>query len=158
MNNVRNQMLWLTGAPLLVAFAISTVLGAPGLLFFAGQCVVAFTLLEAVNYVEHYGLLRGRTSGGTPERVSFRHSWNASERLSNMLLFNLQRHADHHANPTRPYSTLRHREESPQLPTGYPGMLLLAPSAARPCAAPATTSRAAPPGCWWTCSASGPSR
>ena len=110
----------------LVAFAISTVLGAPGLLFFAGQCVVAFTLLEAVNYVEHYGLLRGRTSGGTPERVSFRHSWNASERLSNMLLFNLQRHADHHANPTRPYSTLRHREESPQLPTGYPGMLLLA--------------------------------
>ena len=124
--NVRNQMLWLTGAPLLVAFAISTVLGAPGLLFFAGQCVVAFTLLEAVNYVEHYGLLRGRTSGGTPERVSFRHSWNASERLSNMLLFNLQRHADHHANPTRPYSTLRHREESPQLPTGYPGMLLLA--------------------------------
>ena len=123
---VRNQMLWLVGAMMMIALGFFAHWGAPGLLFFAGQSVVAFTLLEAVNYVEHYGLLRSRKSGGALERVNFQHSWNASERLSNTLLFNLQRHADHHSNPARPYSMLRHREESPQLPTGYPGMLLLA--------------------------------
>ena len=54
------------------------------------------------------------------------HSWNAAQVLTNRLLFDLQRHSDHHAAAGRPYQTLRHYEDVPQLPTGYAGMVLLA--------------------------------
>lgn len=121
-----NQMLWFVALPLMAAALLQWLWGWPALLFFFGQSAVAVLLLEAVNYVEHYGLVRERLHGGALERVTARHSWNASERLSNALLINLQRHADHHADPTRPYALLRHHDASPQLPTGYPGMLLLA--------------------------------
>jgi alkane 1-monooxygenase len=121
-----NQMLWFGAVPLLMALALGLAFGATAALFFIGQGVVAFTLLEAINYVEHYGLVRGRSGDGGFERVSAMHSWNASEWLSNACLINLQRHADHHADPSRPYPLLRHRDESPQLPTGYPGMVLVA--------------------------------
>jgi alkane 1-monooxygenase len=93
------------------------------------QAVVGFTLLEAVNYLEHYGLLRQRV--GVPgkeryERVEPRHSWNSNNVATNVLLFHLQRHSDHHANPTRRYQALRDFEEAPVLPTGYAGMILVA--------------------------------
>ena len=93
------------------------------------QAVIAFTLLEAVNYLEHYGMLRQRT--GAPgheryERVAPGHSWNSNNIATNVLLYHLQRHSDHHANPTRRYQALRDYEESPVLPTGYAGMILLA--------------------------------
>ncbi|HOL36624.1 MAG TPA: alkane 1-monooxygenase [Rubrivivax sp.] len=121
-----NQMLWFTASTLLVAAALFAVWGTAALVFFFGQSLVAITLLEAVNYVEHYGLVRGHTGAGALERVGIHHSWNSSQRLSNVMLLNLQRHADHHAYPARPYHLLRHHAESPQLPTGYPGMLWLA--------------------------------
>jgi len=54
------------------------------------------------------------------------HSWNSNNVASNVLLYHLQRHSDHHANPTRRYQALRHVEEAPQLPTGYAGMIVLA--------------------------------
>ena len=120
-----NQMLWFIAVPALLALALGLALGLQAALFFGGQAVVAFSLLEAINYVEHYGLVRG-VAGGTLERVTPRHSWNSSQRLSNACLINLQRHADHHAEPMRPYPLLRHHEDSPQLPTGYPGMVLMA--------------------------------
>lgn len=93
------------------------------------QAVVGFTLLEAVNYLEHYGLLRQRV--GLPgreryERVEPRHSWNSNNIATNVLLYHLQRHSDHHANPTRRYQALRDDAEAPVLPTGYAGMILLA--------------------------------
>jgi alkane 1-monooxygenase len=89
------------------------------------QSAVAISLLEVINYVEHYGLRRRRAANGfAPVRV--RHSWNSSHWLTNHFLFNLQRHADHHYRPGRRYPYLRHFEESPQLPTGYAGMILLA--------------------------------
>ena len=121
-----NQLLWFSASTLLVAAILYALWGAAALVFFFGQSLVAVTLLEAVNYVEHYGLVRGQARGGALERVGTQHSWNASERLSNVMLINLQRHADHHANPSRPYHLLRHHPDSPQLPTGYPGMLWLA--------------------------------
>ena len=123
---LHNQMLWFAAAPVLIGTALFALWGGRAVLFFAGQAVVAFVLLEAINYVEHYGLVRAVSNAGRLERVDARHSWNASERLSNACLFNLQRHADHHANPNRPYPLLRDDPASPQLPTGYPGMLLLA--------------------------------
>ena len=60
------------------------------------------------------------------ERVLPSHSWNSNNIATNVLLYHLQRHSDHHANPTRRYQTLRDFEESPTLPTGYAGMIVLA--------------------------------
>ncbi len=99
--------------------------GVWGAVFFALQSLVAMLLLETINYVEHYGLARRELSPGKYERCLPWHSWNASERLTNWFLFHLQRHADHHHLASRPYYALRHIDESPQLPTGYAGMILL---------------------------------
>jgi alkane 1-monooxygenase len=90
------------------------------------QAVVGFSLLEAVNYVEHYGLLRRKDEHGRYERVSPRHSWNNNHVVTNLLLYQLQRHSDHHENPGRRFVALRHVDEAPQLPAGYAAMILLA--------------------------------
>ena len=93
------------------------------------QAVVGFTLLEVVNYMEHYGMLRQKVGEGRRERyerVDPSHSWNSNNVATNVLLYHLQRHSDHHANPTRRYQALRDFEESPALPTGYAGMIALA--------------------------------
>lgn len=110
-------VLW---AALIVLFGVGVV---PYLLL---QAVLAFSLLEAVNYLEHYGLLRQQLPTGRFERVTPRHSWNNNHLTTNLFLYHLQRHSDHHANPTRRYQALRHFEESPQLPAGYAAMILLA--------------------------------
>ncbi len=108
-------------------FAVGAALGGiAALVLLALQAMVAITLLEAVNYVEHYGLERARHSDGGWAPVTPQHSWNASHRLTNWFLFNLQRHSHHHIDHARPYQTLQHLEQSPQLPTGYSGMVLLA--------------------------------
>ena len=90
------------------------------------QAVLAFSLLEAVNYLEHYGLRRQQLPNGRFERVNPTHSWNNNNLTTNLFLYHLQRHSDHHANPTRRYQALRHFDESPQLPSGYATMILLA--------------------------------
>ncbi|MGC1167235.1 MAG: alkane 1-monooxygenase [Solirubrobacterales bacterium] len=90
------------------------------------QAVLGFSLLEVVNYLEHYGLRRNKREDGRYERCLPEHSWNSNNVASNVLLYHLQRHSDHHANPTRRYQALRHVEEAPQLPTGYAGMIVLA--------------------------------
>lgn len=90
------------------------------------QAVVGFSLLEVVNYLEHYGLLRQRRDDGRYERTRPEHSWNSNNVASNVLLYHLQRHSDHHANPMRRYQALRHMDDAPQLPTGYAGMIVLA--------------------------------
>ncbi len=97
--------------------------------FLVIQAAVGIGLLEVVNYLEHYGMRRQRTGPdgtGRYERVLPSHSWNSNNIATNVLLYHLQRHSDHHANPTRRYQTLRDFEESPVLPTGYAGMILLA--------------------------------
>jgi alkane 1-monooxygenase len=93
--------------------------------FLVAQGVLAFTLLEVVNYIEHYGIERKLLDNGRYERVNPLHSWNSSFVLSNMFLFQLQRHSDHHATASKPYQILNHYDESPQLPQGYPAMMLL---------------------------------
>ncbi len=105
---------------------IALLAGWKGVAFFALQSVIGFSLLEVINYVEHYGLQRREKSPAKYERVQPHHSWNANQRVSNYWLFNLQRHADHHAYASRPYHLLRTSEEGPQLPYGYPTMLLMA--------------------------------
>ena len=97
--------------------------------FLALQALVAISLLEAVNYLEHYGMMRSLVTSGERsryERVNPTHSWNSNHVATNVLLYHLQRHSDHHAHPTRRYQALRDYETSPALPTGYAGMILLA--------------------------------
>ncbi|MGH2853974.1 MAG: alkane 1-monooxygenase [Solirubrobacteraceae bacterium] len=125
---------WTPGNDILGAWAMTVVLfaalaavfGAVVLPYLLAQAVLGFSLLEVVNYLEHYGLLRGRREDGRYERTRPEHSWNSNNVASNVLLYHLQRHSDHHANPIRRYQALRHMEEAPQLPTGYAGMILLA--------------------------------
>ncbi|WP_063059889.1 alkane 1-monooxygenase [Nocardia sienata] len=90
------------------------------------QAVIGIALLETVNYLEHYGLLRARRADGRYERCAPRHSWNSDRLVTNVFLLHLQRHSDHHANPGRRYQTLRSSDEAPQLPFGYATMVLLA--------------------------------
>ncbi|HKW38367.1 MAG TPA: alkane 1-monooxygenase [Burkholderiales bacterium] len=122
----RNQMLWFTALPALIAGGLWRAWGPAAALFFVVQSWMAFTLLEAVNYVQHYGLARRRLDDGSYERVGHGHSWNASETLTNCFLIHLQRHSDHHEIPARAYQALLHHDDGPQLPTGYSGMLPLA--------------------------------
>ncbi|MFE3001589.1 alkane 1-monooxygenase [Nocardia sp. NPDC059246] len=90
------------------------------------QAVIGAGLLETVNYVEHYGLLRRKRPNGNWARCSPSDSWNSDRLVTNIFMFHLQRHSDHHANPGRRYQTLRTSEEAPQLPAGYATMILLA--------------------------------
>ena len=106
--------------------ALTAIFGAVVLPYLLGQAVLGFCLLEVVNYLEHYGLRRQRREDGRYERTRPEHSWNSNSVASNVLLYHLQRHSDHHANPIRRYQALRHVEEAPQLPTGYAGMIVLA--------------------------------
>lgn len=103
-----------------VAFDVSI------LVLLIGQAIVAISLLELVNYIEHYGLVRNEIKPGIRERVRAEHAWESRFVASNAMLFKLQRHADHHIMPHRRYQSLRLHDESPQLPHGYPMMILVA--------------------------------
>lgn len=94
--------------------------------FFFAQSLLGFSLLEIVNYLEHYGMERKKLANGTYEKVTPIHSWNASHIVSNFLLFQLQRHSDHHAFAYKRYQVLNHYDESPQLPAGYSAMIIVA--------------------------------
>lgn len=94
--------------------------------YLVAQAIIGIVIFETVNYLEHYGLLRQKLADGRYERCQPQHSWNSNHRISNIALYQLQRHSDHHANPTRPYQALRHFEGLPELPNGYAGMILLA--------------------------------
>jgi alkane 1-monooxygenase len=122
----RAEVLVPWAATLGIAAALGVAFGPLAVAFFFGQSVMAVTLLEAVNYVEHYGLQRRKLPDGRYERPNAGHSWDAYEWLSNAFLVHLQRHADHHLHPMRPYAALQPQAESPKLPTGYPGMVPLA--------------------------------
>lgn len=90
------------------------------------QGATGILYLESVNYIEHYGLLRKKLDNGRYERCQPRHSWNADHIVTNVFLYHLQRHSDHHANPTRRYQTLRSFDEAGNLPSGYAAMIAVA--------------------------------
>ncbi len=124
-NDVLNA--WLMSV--LLWAAMIAWLGAGIVPYLVIQALVGLTLLEAVNYLEHYGMLRqivGVAGKERYERVDPTHSWNSNNIATNVLLYHLQRHSDHHANPTRRYQALRDDAGAPALPTGYAGMILLA--------------------------------
>jgi alkane 1-monooxygenase len=116
----RSPLLWAGAAQAGWLVALLLLAGPMGLLFWIVQGVYAVFLLETVNYIEHYGLVR---AGG--ERFGQQHAWNADHLLTNSLLANLQRHSDHHMHAWKPYAELEPLP-GPQLPTGYAGCLFLA--------------------------------
>lgn len=122
----RAELLGWHALTLTAAAAFGLWLGGASLLAFVVQALVASAALEVINYVEHYGLARERGLDGRFARITHAHSWNSNFTLTNVMLFQLQRHADHHAHPRRRYQALRHHADSPQLPAGYAAMFVLA--------------------------------
>ncbi|MFF2556218.1 alkane 1-monooxygenase [Nocardia sp. NPDC058058] len=124
--SVQNHVLQAWSMTVVLFGVLLAVFGPRILPYLLLQAVIGVALLETVNYVEHYGLLRRRRPNGNWARCSPRDSWNSDRLVTNIFLFHLQRHSDHHANPGRRYQTLRTSDEAPQLPAGYATMILLA--------------------------------
>jgi alkane 1-monooxygenase len=93
--------------------------------YFIFAALIGAILLETVNYIEHYGLQREKGAGALFERVQPHHSWNSNHIIGRLMLFELSRHSDHHYMASRKYQVLRNMDEAPQMPTGYPGMIIL---------------------------------
>jgi len=121
-----NVILQSMALALLVQLGLVVAFGPKMIPFLALHNVVAWWQLTTANYVEHYGLLRRKDAEGRYERCQPHHSWNSNHVVSNLVLFHLERHSDHHAHPQRRYQSLRHFDELPSLPTGYFGAYLLA--------------------------------
>jgi alkane 1-monooxygenase len=122
--SINNEMLVYQVVQLILLVLIGLIFGITTLLFFIVGALIGILLLETVNYIEHYGLTR-KKKGDTYERTMPIHSWNSNHPLGRLILLELSRHSDHHYMASRKYQILRHFDESPQMPTGYPGMLLL---------------------------------
>jgi alkane 1-monooxygenase len=123
--SLQNEMLQFHFIKIGLLAGIYVWIGIPGVVYFLAASIIGILLLETVNYIEHYGLRRKKDSENRYERVMPSHSWNSNHIIGRLMLFELSRHSDHHYNSSRKYQILRHHEKSPQMPTGYPGMMLL---------------------------------
>ncbi|WP_052162210.1 alkane 1-monooxygenase [Aquabacterium sp. NJ1] len=92
---------WAMGGAVATAVFVTCALGAKA-------------LLEIVNYLEHYGMVRNPDVPVQP-----RHSWNTNRRISSWSMFNLTRHSHHHAQGEVPYQDLRPMPEAPMMIGGY---------------------------------------
>lgn len=120
----KNEMIWYTIIQIAFMSFIGWYFGVMVLLYYLAAAVFGFLLLETVNYIEHYGLRRQKGEYGYHKVLPI-HSWNSNHPLGRLILFELSRHSDHHYRANRKYQILRYHEDSPQMPTGYPGMMVL---------------------------------
>ena len=111
---------------LLLVIVLFLFFGKTIILYFLIAAFIGILLLETVNYVEHYGLVRKKKENGLYERAMPWHSWNSNHPIGRIMLFELSRHSDHHYLASKKYQLLEHHDDAPQLPTGYPGSMLLA--------------------------------
>ena len=123
--SLQNEMLLFQIIQLLFVLAIYYFFGTMSALLFVLAAFMGGLLLETVNYIEHYGLSRNPTTEAQFERVQPHHSWNSNHIIGRLMLFELSRHSDHHYLASRKYQILRSFDNAPQMPTGYPGMILL---------------------------------
>lgn len=123
--SLENEMIRFTLLQLVYLAGVGLWMGWAMVPYALAIAVFGFLMLESVNYIEHYGLERKRLPNGRYERVGPQHSWNSDHELGRIFLYELTRHSDHHYKASRKYQILRHQQESPQLPTGYPGAILL---------------------------------
>ncbi len=124
--SINNRMIKYTLIVLAYFVGLYLVLGWQLLAIYLAVVLVGTFLLEAINYIEHYGLFRRQYENGRYEPVRHHHSWNSDHIFGRALMFNLSRHADHHYNGSTKYQALRSLKHTPQMPTGYPGMVLMA--------------------------------
>ena len=121
----KNQMIYWYSFSLIWTIVFGLIFGPYGSLFFLAQSYIAIAMMDVITYIEHYGLLRRRGESGHYDRMTTNHSWNLFL-LTNLFLFNLPRHSDHHVYPNRKYQLLSHYEGSPELKFGYSTMMLIA--------------------------------
>ena len=121
----KNEMLMFQLIQIAFVALIVLAFGLLTALWFVCAAVIGFLLLETVNYIEHYGLQRRKTGADSYERPRPAHSWNSDHVVGRLVLFELSRHSDHHYMASRKYQILKHHEDAPQMPTGYPGMMIL---------------------------------
>jgi len=124
--SIHNDILQSYAGSLLLQGGLIAAFGWIMLPFLAIHNFWAWYQLTSANYIEHYGLLRAKNDDGQYERCQPHHSWNANYIFSNIVLFQLERHSDHHANSSRRYQSLRSFDGIPELPNGYFGTYLLA--------------------------------
>ena len=118
-------MLWYAVFELIFIVLVFLFFGLPAVAFVVGAGIVGFLLLETVNYIEHYGLLRKKLPSGRYERVREIHSWNSNHIIGRIVLYELTRHSDHHYKSSKKYQLLDCHEESPQMPYGYPTSMVM---------------------------------
>lgn len=124
--SLSNKMIGYSIANIAVLGTIYFLFDFKVLIAFVLAAIIGILLLGTVDYIEHYGLLRKLNASGRYERVKHQHSWNSDHQLGRLMLFNLSRHSDHHYKASKKYQLLESLPESPQMPTGYPGMMMLA--------------------------------
>ncbi len=122
----KNEMLQAHVIQFLFVALIFIGFGSGITLYYLCAAAIGIGLLETVNYIEHYGLQRKATAPGKYERTLPQHSWNSNHILGRLMLFELSRHSDHHYLASRKYQILQNHPDAPQLPTGYPGSMILA--------------------------------
>ena len=122
----KNDMFWYTILQLVYLGIIFYIFGVSGFLFAIFAGITGFILLETVNYIEHYGLLRLKLASGRYERVREIHSWNSNHVIGRIVLYELTRHSDHHYKTSKKYQILDCHDESPQMPYGYPTSMVMA--------------------------------
>ncbi len=123
--SIYNEMIQMQLIQIAFVAIIYFAFGPWVMLYFLAAAFMGILLLETVNYIEHYGLQRKSTGDNKFERALPQHSWNSNHPIGRMMLFELSRHSDHHYLASRKYQILQHHENAPQLPTGYPGSMLL---------------------------------
>jgi len=123
--SLQNEMLLFHLIQIAFVLLILYFFGVKIAILFIVAALMGGLLLESVNYIEHYGLSRNTTSEDQFERVQPHHSWNSNHIIGRLMLFELSRHSDHHYLASRKYQILRSFDNAPQMPTGYPGMILL---------------------------------
>ncbi len=124
MLSMHNEMIRFEIIQLLLLLVVYLLFGGYVTLLFFSAAVISKLFFETINYIEHYGLRRKKKAVGY-EKVLPVHSWNANQDVGRIMLFELTRHSDHHYKASRKYQILKHYEEVPQMPAGYPAMLLL---------------------------------
>lgn len=121
----KNEMLQFQLIQLAFVAGVYYFFGLKAMLCFIIAAFIGALLLETVNYIEHYGLQRQQKEDGSYERAMPQHSWNSNHPVGRLMLFELSRHSDHHYLASRKYQILKHHDTAPQLPTGYPGSMIL---------------------------------
>ena len=105
-----------------ISYAIA---GFSGLVFVLTQAAVAIILTEAVDYIQHYGLMREQEDGKT-QPIQPEHSWNSRHAVGDWTTFNIGLHSHHHTSGTTPYPELSQQQEHHEMPGNYAVMILMA--------------------------------